>query len=313
MIRSLLTTTIVVVFSGCVAAPPETDTLAVEQNVSEEENDITFDPASEPIAPIPGFEEDDIDPEEAMEGVPDDEEESADATLRCPGWEHVDCVCKKTRFNCQLPNEQPGRNRFRTLTGDLYWGLEPGTPIYDGFGRRRGTVSDGQTRINFGQRKEIGGRRMVYAFAVRVAGAGTASSWIPESKLASAPLERMPTVAARNPGGGDYASRFVTRSGVPARYVGLKVVKNSASSNEAASDYFERPGGVVNLTYNLPGVGGVSTDTFPVGTGFRRNRNVKSLVINLYRPHGSVVVGHMRWVYGHVGSRYGWYPRAALR
>ena len=69
------------------------------------------------------------------------------------------CVCRGSRYNCQFPNSQPGRNRYlppaamqalRRVTGPKTrvelieklgkWGVLADTPIYDGAGHLRGRV-----------------------------------------------------------------------------------------------------------------------------------------------------------------------------
>jgi len=101
------------------------------------------------------------------------------------------CECRGSLYNCQFPNNQPGRNRYlppaairalRTVTGKKTrsaiienvgrWGIENGTIMYDGAGHARGTVSGGCydftggkivrddrnhpcVRINFGQLKKM--------------------------------------------------------------------------------------------------------------------------------------------------------------
>jgi hypothetical protein len=74
-----------------------------------------------------------------------------------------------------------------------------------------------------------------------------------------------------------------------------------------------REGNVVNLLYNLPGEGGVSTDTLPAGTHFHRSLGVASIDIPLYQPGKSKVVKTMKFVYGHVGTRWGWMAHDALQ
>ncbi len=99
------------------------------------------------------------------------------------------CVCRGSLYNCQFPNNQPGRNRYlppaairalRAVTGPKArveiiekvgkWGVETDTPIYDGAGHARGRVfgacysfAGGEVRkderghpcvkVNFGQLK----------------------------------------------------------------------------------------------------------------------------------------------------------------
>ncbi len=248
--------------------------------------------------------------EEAMD---DTSASEITGTAKCPGYESKDCTCSESLFNCELPNEQPGRNRFLTLSGDNSWGLKSGAPMYDGASNLRGYVKSSKVEINFGQRKQINGNTMVFAFGAELTTGQAASSWIPEEDLDVGKLVRMPTVTARDPHHGDYATNFAILPGVPKHLVGLKVVRNSQSvDHEAASDYFERPGHEVYILYALPGNGGVANDAFPVGTKFNRSKGVKELFINLYEPKSTKVVGRMGFVYGHVNGRFGWIAREAI-
>lgn len=113
-------------------------------------------------------------------------------TWRCRQKTKRSCVCKGSPLNCQLPSEQPGRNRYippgqvgpiERRGGDKMasidaigrWEIANDTPIYDGTGHRRGQPVrgacyewagasgaktkkiDGKTcvKINFGQRKTM--------------------------------------------------------------------------------------------------------------------------------------------------------------
>ena len=98
----------------------------------------------------------------------------------------------------------------------------------------------------------------------------------------------------------------------------------SANRSEAANDYLTRPGGFVNLLSALPGMGGVTRDTFRIGTTFHlldKDKTPLPVEIPLYRPCGSQVRRQMKFVYGFVGDpdpkkkrerKYGWIAADAL-
>ncbi|MBX3203471.1 MAG: hypothetical protein KF764_00320 [Labilithrix sp.] len=113
-------------------------------------------------------------------------------TWRCRQKTKRSCVCKGSPLNCELPSEQPGRNRFippaevaqidrrggdkmASIEAIGRWEIANDTPIYDGTGHRRGQPVrsacyawagssgaktkkiDGKTcvKINFGQKKTM--------------------------------------------------------------------------------------------------------------------------------------------------------------
>jgi hypothetical protein len=222
----------------------------------------------------------------------------------------------------------PGRvgdagNRLRNNdTGKQLFPIKSGTHLFDGAGGDRGRVAAGSVKINFGQRKDINGEPHVYAFATTVkdgkVGANGkdamgASGWIKESALKDGPLKQMPTVDAPRPLKGDLPGEYKITGGSANRFGDLKVVPNSKARNERASDYLLRPGNVTNLLYNLPGQGGVSTDTLPKGAPFVRAAGVEPVKIPLYRKGDDKVADHMTFVYGRSGDRYGWIAQDALK
>jgi hypothetical protein len=221
--------------------------------------------------------------------------------------------CDRSKYNCKLPAEPKDRNRiFNYATNSYDWPIAKGTPMLDGLGNGRGNVNESSVRVNFGGRRHFSGVSHVYAFAVKLDTKITASGWVKESALKHAPITRMPTVALKDPGEGDYQTIWTVTGGNNAAYEGLKVVKDWSDGGCNATDYLVRPGGFFNLLYNLPGSGGVATDTFPINLPFRRSKGVPELDINLYEPGGTKVVDKMAFIYGHVGDRYGWVARAAI-
>lgn len=217
-------------------------------------------------------------------------------------------------FNCRLPNPRSDNaNRYdNPRTGSDHWDIRAGSGLYDGLGNLRGTIRDASVKINFGQRKVINGRTYVYAFSVGLTSGTGASGWMLQSAVLDANIRSMPTVNARNPGQGSYETDWEITGGNPALYGDLKVRPNITESNVAATDYLRRAGNVVNVLYSLPGMGGVATDTLPLGVVFHRSHGVQEVDIALYHPGRSTVVGHMTFIYGHVSGRFGWIARDAL-
>jgi hypothetical protein len=217
-------------------------------------------------------------------------------------------------FNCRLPNgSSANANRYdNPRTGSDHWDIRAGSGLYDGVGNLRGIIRDGSVKINFGQRKVIGGRTFVYAFAVTLNGGTAASGWMLQSAVLDGNIRSMPTVNARNPGQGSYETEWVITGGDVNLYGSLKVKPNVTESHVAASDYLRRTGDVVNVLYSLPGMGGVASDTLPLGVVFHRSHGVQEVNIALYRPAQATVVGHMTFIYGHVSGRFGWIARDAL-
>ncbi len=279
----------------------------------------TGSPSAEPTPTAPSKKPDASAPVEPVEPSPvdpvtvnptDGEGEPTPDELAVDPDQNATC---KGPFNCRLPNPDTDGNRVTNpKNGTKDWPIEANTAIVDGIGGSRGTVSEATIQINYGQRKMLLGASHVYAFSVKTTN-GTASSWVPESAVKQT-LAAMPTVEARNPGKGDYDEVFTLTGGDPAIYGDAKVVPNSTSTNEAATDYLKRNGDVVNVLYALPGGGGVSNDTYPTGANleFRRAKGVASVYVYLYTKGTDTVVGTQRFIYGHVKGRYGWVARDAL-
>ena len=230
--------------------------------------------------------------------------------------------CQGSSYNCKLPVPPIDRNRiYNHATQSHDWPIAPGAHLRDGLGQVRGVVTEPDVRINYGPRKMLAGTSHVYAFATRIACDGSAcpsdtlsaSGWVRETALSHGPIARMQTIAHRNPGQGDYATVWTVTGGNPAAFGELRVTPNYSGSDRRATDYLARPGGVVNLLYNLPGLGGMSLDTFPVNVTFLRSRGVNQLEIKLYQPQSGADTGRtMKFVYGHINDRYGWIAKDAL-
>jgi hypothetical protein len=137
-----------------------------------------------------------------------------------------DCVCQGSPLNCEMPNVQPGRNRYlppafaRELTQRTNeaeraldagrWQVSDGTILHDGAGLPRGaftskcfTWDDASgpelkevpgtcVKVNFGQMKSMkaagdaSARPYVYAFNVFINGALDSSGWIPLANVTDA-------------------------------------------------------------------------------------------------------------------------------
>lgn len=231
-------------------------------------------------------------------------------------------------YNCKLPNPypcqdpaDPGANRLahQFNAQDCRFALASGSVLYDGFGTARGTVTDAQIRINYGQRKRLpNGTTVVYAFAVGTTN-GAASGWVREADVTES-LAYMSTETLASPGSGDYVAQWrITGGPLPVRaFYGDMVLHNThRPCTHYPTDYLLRRGNVVNELYNLPGMGGVSLDTYTAETPnvFRRSIGVALHPIPFYQkdsPLNSAPFGYMDFMYGHVNGRYGWIARDAV-
>ena len=201
---------------------------------------------------------------------------------------------------------------FNTATGSRYWRVKAGTHLLDGVGRARGELRNTSSiQINYGQRKTIGGSSLLYVFAAALTDGTVAGGWVFESAFLD-DTSGIPTIPARDPGQGDVGESALVTGGDPSKWDNLKITPNYAGANQAPTDYMLRGGKYVNLCYNLPGNGGVATDTFPVGVHFERSRGVDSVSKPVYVPGTRHTVRQMVFVYGHIGGRFGWIAEAAL-
>jgi len=258
-----------------------------------------------------------------------------------PRWKRSDCAGP---FNCDIPNPSCKRGSAgcsRTKSGKWRinkksqrfdipgtnkdrWAISLPTGLYDGFGRARDPIVGHWVHINYGQRKNIGGKDYVWAHSARIApkdpaAEDYASGWVPQASIRlQRPLALMPNVLAEDPGHGDIATDYQVTFARTGKFGNLKVVrpkKGHPVKREQAADYLEREG-VVYLNYSLPGNGGYAIDALPEDTPFRRARKVKAAKIKLYRPLSREQVKTMAFVYGHIvtGSvrRYGWIALDAL-
>jgi hypothetical protein len=221
------------------------------------------------------------------------------------------------RYNPSLPmlramNPNDGSNLFD---------IKSGAHLFDGNGNKRGKIDSGisQVKLNYGQSRQMRGsdgqmHTYYYAFATNLQGGDLVSGWVRATALVDRP--QMPVVNAKRPPASPTTGYRITGDGVNQLYGDRKVVKNYDGPHRAAEDYGLRPGGYVNELLTLPGKGGMSTDTWKVGTTFNRVQSVPSVTRPLYRPGTADHVGDIRFVYGFVrtptGPRFGWMASRAL-
>jgi hypothetical protein len=225
--------------------------------------------------------------------------------------------CDRSRYNCKLPAARRDRNRiFNDATDSYDWPLRDGPrpALLNGAGGERGKVGRSYVRVNYGFRRVFDGAPYIYAFATPLNTDIVASGWVVESSLVHGPIRRMPTLRLTDPGQGDYEATWSVTGGTPENYPDWKVSADFNGPDRNATDYLRRPGDVVNLLYNLPGSGGVSLDTYPIGDDvtFKRSKGVRQLISPLYRRNTHTRLGELHFIYGHIGGRYGWIAREAL-
>ncbi len=246
-----------------------------------------------------------------------------------PAWA---LKCKISPFNCRVDNNEahgdPNR-KYNDYDKSYIWGLENKPDIKDGEGGVRGQARGG-TRINFGLRKTINGQGHVYAFSVAMRGGSAISGWVAESAVhRQSTIAKMPTSSPKKPTSGSYDTDWVVTGGnlsssgslaLNDKYGNRKVNPNvSADKNEAASDYLVRQWdpakktGYVNFLYNLPGVGGMTTDTLPMCAHFKRFKGVASVTKPLYfADSASKSSFSIHFEFGEIDGRRGWITREML-
>jgi hypothetical protein len=240
--------------------------------------------------------------------------------------------CEFNSYNCTVPNFEKVKNKdtnrkYNDYDKSYFWDLENQPELKDGAGNVRGHVK-GQARLNFGQRKKLAGVNHVYAWAVTLVGGGSASGWIREDSVHRvATIGKMPTAAPGKPDGGFYETDWVVTGGdvdaagnlvLNAKYGNRKVNPN-VTSGEAASDYLVRQWvpatkvGYVNLLYNLPGTGGMTTDTLPLCVHFKRFKAVKEVELELYFYDSAYQSDlKLHFDYGEIKGRRGWMTKELL-
>jgi hypothetical protein len=226
-----------------------------------------------------------------------------------------------------------GNRAKNPRTSKTEFPIKPNTKLYDSRGNVRGVINDPSVKINYGGVRNIKPSRNAKAeraysvWFTNLKNGEQASGLVLSRRVLDKP--RMPKLMAGRPpsrgvtpyivtGGNQQAQTsqwgFRDRSG---NFVPYKVTPGYRGGGRNSTDYGYRPGGFTNLTYNLPGRGGVAFDTFKNGATFHREKSVRSVQVPLYYPGGTRRVGHLTFVYGTVqtptGPRRGGMPLEALR
>jgi hypothetical protein len=276
------------------------------------------------------------------------------------------CVCGGSPLNCQLPNSQPGRNRYlppdfvaeldrRVPAADRAgkieggkWEVRPHTILFEGGGGARGSFTspcvqwspDGApafvpgdpaktcVKINFGQVKKMQAdgdavaHSYVYAFNVFVNGTVDASGWIKLGDVTRATdLRAMGSTAPRRvrtfspthyvvKSAKDFGldPRTYTWTQLPSHAFAAAKISPGDGSKQV-KDYLLRDGNVINLAYNTPRVGGVSTDTLAVGDHtleFHRVKSTKKRPALIHAPTDLASRPRIIFAYGELAGRFGW-------
>lgn len=279
------------------------------------------------LAPACAMEvEGDTDEELIEDGAEDPPDEDVQAARSCAGDRAE--YCHESSNNCSVRGARPCDPLPRALdrVSRTWWfPLDGGGhALDDGRGNRIATITDGEVRLNFGQRRVIDGRRKVYAWAAGT-DVGPRSGWVNESAIRR-DLSWMPTVTGRDPGGSYSTWRIVTSDNTPyldANGNSLKVVRTCGPGRNA-TDYLGRDGRA-NVVFNLPGyeppIGSPSIDTYlnTAGIHFKRAQAQSSISRPLYScASGSPVKTSKRlaFLYGYVvgaADRHGWMAMPNLR
>lgn len=214
--------------------------------------------------------------------------------------------CSLSPYNCRLESGRGGGHRaYNPRTDGNRFPIGRNAALRDGTGAIRGRVADAAVMVNYGQRRTLMDTVSVYVWNAALEDGGRASGWVRETALRDAPVP-MPTKRLPNPGQGDYPTARRVTGGDPAAFEDLTHSPDYDGGGRRASHYLARPGGVVNLFYNVGLMGGISADTFPLGVTFHRARGVRQIHVPMYRPGTRQVLYRMPFVYGQIGGRYGW-------
>lgn len=231
---------------------------------------------------------------------------AATASLEIADESEKAARCSLSPYNCRLESGRGGGHRaYNPRTGGIRFPIGRNAALRDGTGAIRGRVADASVMVNYGQRKSLDGTVSVYVWNAGLESGGGASGWVRETALRDAPVP-MPTKRLPDPGRGDYPTARRVTGGDPARFEALTHSPDYSGGGRRASHYLARPGGVVNLFYNVGLMGGIATDTFPIGVTFHRAKGVRQILVPMYRLGTRQVLYRMPFVYGHIGRRYGW-------
>jgi hypothetical protein len=287
----------------------------------------------------------------------------------------VKVTCYGSLYNCEMPNSQPGKRRFLPTTvvdevtskldgatdatqrGDIIhtvlsekgeWAITGSPMMFDGTGIARGTVKDPTVRINFGQRKRIGGVLNVYAWSANIAASNgvsyLASGWIPQTSITSTQVSSMmPTATAPAPAAGKYAytkssktkdfvyyslktaadygcaDGYLPTKCLPSWAATLDISPDSRNAQNKVMNFFLREGEVTNDYYQTPWAGATATDTVGASGSVIFRRIVPTahhrtlLRIPLFEPGKHKVVGGITFLYGQLNGRWGWVNAYALK
>lgn len=210
--------------------------------------------------------------------------------------------------------------------------IKANTKLYDSRGNFHGVLGGKSVKINYGGIRKIKptpSARPQKGYSVwytKLNNGGPASGLVLARNVSVQP--RMPELKPKRPpskgvtaytitggerGAQTFAWGYMDKSG---NFVPFKVTPGYRGGGRNSTDYGLRSGTYVNLSYNLPGRGGVAFDTFKQGATFYRERYVPSVKVPLYYPGGTKQIGSLTFLYGRVqtptGLRRGGMPLEAL-
>lgn len=237
--------------------------------------------------------------------------------------------CSQSGFNCSLPTCSPrdGRNRiWNDRRNTERWPLWSEATVFDGKWNGRAVTSGAATgnpwdgggvKVNYGQ-KRMALLNGAWHLMVYVLGAptpqGSMSGWIYVGHFYDRDLlEQMPTVTPKIPSGG-VTSYHTVRGG----NMGYHVWCGGDDGEGLVQHYLTRNGSHVNLLYATPSLGGVSDDTFPIGSTFERLYGPGTVTVPYGWCDGNTLrrVGDMSFIYGRIWGtheyRHGWIAQWAL-
>lgn len=226
------------------------------------------------------------------------------------------------------PYNYKGNRALNPMTGTPNFSIAPGTILLDNRGQKRGEITAREVQLNYGGLrtiKGVDGKRSphVNVFSTSLADGYLASGYAPLSAIQNKPI--MPVINAKRPPNGATTPYTIT-GGTPSKFgvtnskgqfIPFKVGKRVTNDGQSVDHHLVRPGGYVNEFYNLPGKGGLSFDSFKVGTTFHRSRAIHSIAVPFYHKGGTKQIGHLTFIYGSAGTKndkhFGWMAVEALK